>query len=349
MPRPHACSQPLCSVLRIRKVPKVLSKCLCATDDFLSARRPRADKKESEQRAPEPYALGSSCACLFRLALACLKRPFPISTPAARQSRLDWVSLRNSVRRESGAGSSLPVVVSETRPANLSAPHHADTRATPPARPPAARHDLVAMAVHYRTLSREFASRESFSEIDPPGLRSRGSKVSEDALLLRRAYSAQNQHTLSLPRNYRNLRASACAGWSIAALLLLTLLISHSTSTAGSDGALRIPGLSFGGRRTEPLPLEPVPKGGVKSRVTIVSGFFQVDSGKKHSVAGERQLLGSLGALLMLGADSHPPQTTTGGSRTSCSPLSFQSSSSARRASEHSLASCGDQKYGVFF
>lgn len=136
--------------------------------------------------------------------------------------------------------------------------------------------------VHYQSLSRGFQSRESFSGIDPPRLRTRGSKVSEDVGLLQ-AYATQQRH--NLPRNYRTLRIAAYAGWGLAALLLASHLISYFSPFDA------VPRVDFGmsglapGVEQQVLERQGASGGGIHSRVTIVSGFYKVESGKKHSVS----------------------------------------------------------------
>ncbi|KAM0751823.1 hypothetical protein T439DRAFT_219924 [Meredithblackwellia eburnea MCA 4105] len=151
--------------------------------------------------------------------------------------------------------------------------------------------------IHYRSLSRELQSRESFSGVDATsGLRSRGSKTwdnnSKQGLP---AGLPGVQQRLVLPRSYRQLRTVAYAGWTLAAVLFAALIISNSTMVNVPKVDLsRIPvAFGSGSRQGYGAELEPVPKGGVQSRVTLVSGFYKVESGKKHSVSDYNKWLGN--------------------------------------------------------
>ncbi|KAL8277616.1 hypothetical protein RQP46_010048 [Phenoliferia psychrophenolica] len=120
----------------------------------------------------------------------------------------------------------------------------------------------------------------------PPGLRSRGSvggsKAAEDEYLIRRPSSAYPYQSSSLPRNYRHLRVAACVGWTLAIVLFLSLVFTHPSVDKLSRSPFRIPDSKLGG---EPPPPPIAPTGGLQSRVTIVSGFYKIESGKKHSVS----------------------------------------------------------------
>lgn len=193
--------------------------------------------------------------------------------------------------------------------------------------------------VHYQSLSRGFHSRESFSGIDPPRLRTRGSKVSEDAGLLQ-AYATQQRH--NLPRNYRTLRIAAYAGWGLAALLLASHLISYFSPFDA------VPRVDFGmsglapGVEQQVLERQGASGGGIHSRVTIVSGFYKVESGKKHSVSGAlHSFCPNEGGGKLI---SHLPQTTTSGSPPSSAPSTFPLSSTALRACAPSSVNFGGKR-----
>ncbi|KAK4705888.1 hypothetical protein P7C70_g310, partial [Phenoliferia sp. Uapishka_3] len=141
-------------------------------------------------------------------------------------------------------------------------------------------------SIHYRPLPRDFQSindfqsiDDAFPTVDASTLRRR---ATEDVRMLKRSIENRQQIPAFVPRNYRNVRLMAYAGWALAATLLFTFLATN-VNLVGVRQLARIPGLAFGSYHEEVAPL--LPKGGVQSRVTIVSGFYKIESGKKHSIS----------------------------------------------------------------
>lgn len=83
------------------------------------------------------------------------------------------------------------------------------------------------------------------------------------------------------PRSQRLFRIIAYTGWALSILLLLLLGLSHSTLAPKS-----LPRLDLGRFELN------LGRGSTKAHpVTIVSGFYLVDGGKKHSIDGEYSVL----------------------------------------------------------
>jgi hypothetical protein len=153
--------------------------------------------------------------------------------------------------------------------------------------------------------------------------------------LLADAYSRRPR----LPRNYRWLRASAVAGWSLAAVLFLVLVLSHPSIAPNVPSSFNLGGL--GGLRSEAVEAveevatsargrvdaelvgmvpsaqeskaavenkgaKKLPPSGLQAPVSIISSFYRVDNGKKHRVSGSffSSLRSSLTLTLTL--FSHP-------------------------------------------
>lgn len=138
-------------------------------------------------------------------------------------------------------------------------------------------------------------------------------KADDDALDHQALLANSSARPTRLPRTYRCLRTSAFLGWTLSFLLLITLVVSHSTMApeiprvdlrgmALSGGKAVVGAKEVGVAATvlKDLPQAdnavvagqkelayPQRAGGLQSRVTIVSGFYRIDSGKKHRVSGE--------------------------------------------------------------
>jgi hypothetical protein len=160
-----------------------------------------------------------------------------------------------------------------------------------------------------------------------------------------------------LPRNYRWLRASAVAGWSLAAVLFLVLVLSHPSIAPNVPSSLNLGG--FGGMRSQAVEAveevatsargkvdaelagmvpsaqeskaavaskgaKKLPPSGLQAPVSIVSSFYRVDNGKKHRVSGSFSSSPHSSLTFMLTV-LFPTQSTTNGSRTSFTPLNFPS------------------------
>lgn len=125
----------------------------------------------------------------------------------------------------------------------------------------------MSATLHYRTVSLPKSMESRFTK-----------EVAEDST----APFAYNKRP-RLPANYRRIRTLAIFGWSTSVLLFLYLCISNPSF---SPSISRISNLNRG----RPIPAQDtavalIVKGGVTSRVTIVSGFYRIDSGKKHKVS----------------------------------------------------------------
>lgn len=130
-------------------------------------------------------------------------------------------------------------------------------------------HLKMSATLHYRTVSLPKSMESRFTK-----------EVAEDST----APFAYNKRP-RLPANYRRIRTLAIFGWSTSVLLFLYLCISNPSF---SPSISRISNLNRG----RPIPAQDtavalIVKGGVTSRVTIVSGFYRIDSGKKHKVSGK--------------------------------------------------------------
>jgi len=117
--------------------------------------------------------------------------------------------------------------------------------------------------------------------------------LASDALLLKEA-SRRSQR--ALPRSATCFHRTAMAGWALAVILLMTLVVSHSTLTPEikrvdlshlPHHALDLVGkAAFDAVRGNHDLAEYNPIiGGLQSTVTIVSSFYRIDTGKKHSVS----------------------------------------------------------------
>lgn len=164
--------------------------------------------------------------------------------------------------------------------------------------------------VHFRTLSSTGMSRRPSAQSQYRS--SLDLKADEDDALDHQALLANANSAIAsrLPRSYRNLRTSAFLGWTISFVLLITLVVSHSTM-APEIPRVDLRGMALGGGRVLASPKEngavatglqqikepfndlqyPDKAGGLQSRVTIVSGFYRIESGKKHRVSGELVVL----------------------------------------------------------
>lgn len=138
-------------------------------------------------------------------------------------------------------------------------------------------------------------------------------KADDDALDHQALLASNAARPARLPRTYRCLRTSAFIGWTLSFLLLITLVVSHSTmapeiprvdlrgmALSGGRAVVGAPDVGVAATVLKDLPQAdkavvagqkelayPQRAGGLQSRVTIVSGFYRIDSGKKHRVSGE--------------------------------------------------------------
>jgi hypothetical protein len=169
--------------------------------------------------------------------------------------------------------------------------------------------------VHYRTLSGSLSSRNSISYRPSLDLKFPDGDDDDSSFdhetLLRDGFLRQR-----LPRNYRCLRTSAFIGWIVSIALFIALVVSHSTiapplrpldlgmlrlrAGGGRAGASKldvmggrgvriqkaVAGAGAGDGHGEKELAYPDRAEGLQSRVTIVSGFYQIDSWKKHRVSG---------------------------------------------------------------
>ncbi|GAA5826182.1 hypothetical protein JCM11251_007197 [Rhodosporidiobolus azoricus] len=130
--------------------------------------------------------------------------------------------------------------------------------------------------------------------------------------LLQDAYARRPR----VPRNYRCMRLAAYAGWAVAGVLFIALLVSNSSYAPnltaydlGTLGGLRSPagaaqevvtsvantevahsaGMVAGVKESKMAEAnkgeKKLPPSGLQAPVTIVSSFYRVDNGKKHRVS----------------------------------------------------------------
>ncbi|KAI5481072.1 hypothetical protein MNV49_006258 [Pseudohyphozyma bogoriensis] len=146
------------------------------------------------------------------------------------------------------------------------------------------------MSVHYRRLSnqvtppthpREFSSRSSVSAVSGLAARAHSKQFGSDELG-RFAFSKG----LRIPRSRRQFLIKQYAGWAVAAALLLLNLLSRTSLLPTFASTSAPPPLSSASAKgTESR----IAKGGIQSNVTIISSFYKVESGKKHSVVEYEQ------------------------------------------------------------
>lgn len=217
----------------------------------------------------------------------------------------------------------------------------------------------MSQGAHYRAISvtglppssNNLSRRSSLANSDALPLKPTSSQDLPTDFLSRRPH---------FPRNYRWLRISAYAGWAVAAILSLTLLLNHpriaptvSSLDLGRFGGLRLDTVVTVGDRAAGLRgkvdaeltgmvpsakelkaavaskgVKLLPSSGLQAPVSIVSSFYRVDNGKKHRVSGS-----SLPSLFLaaISTDIHFSQSTTNGSPTSFTLSSFPSFSTVRR------------------
>ncbi|GAA6015566.1 hypothetical protein JCM10207_008128 [Rhodosporidiobolus poonsookiae] len=170
-------------------------------------------------------------------------------------------------------------------------------------------------ANHYRALSVTGLAQPSSttSRRTSVDLKSESLPLNHDphSDLLQDAYSRRSR----LPRNYRSMRIIAYAGWTVAGVLFLVLILSHTDYVPEySPFALGRMGGAAGVEAVQDVATEmrgkveaasagmtasasevkkaeankgahKLPPSGLEAPVTIISSFYRVDNGKKHRVS----------------------------------------------------------------
>jgi hypothetical protein len=164
--------------------------------------------------------------------------------------------------------------------------------------------------VHLHPFSHSTLSRPHMNYPSSPDIESPIDDDSSDESSLLPAPSSYQ--SLRFPRNYRILRRSANLGWLVSLSLFITLVLSHSTlappiqcfhldSLKAFPKTFRIPYPYGNEQRYDPAlqrlganstdddvnPVRTHHHNKVQYNVTIASGFYRVDSGKKHRVDGK--------------------------------------------------------------